>query len=71
MRNDVEYTFGILKGLFCILRYGLRFTKVQLCNQTWLTSYALHDMLLYVDATQTLEEWRSIGLRDNEYEMLH
>ena len=49
MRKDVECTFGIRKGRFCILRHGLRFTKVRHCDQTWLTCCALHNVLSHVD----------------------
>ena len=46
MRKDVECTFGILKGRFCILRYGLRFHSIPKCDQIWLTYCTLHNFLL-------------------------
>ena len=49
VRKDVECTFGILKGRFAILRYGLRFAKISSCDKLWLTCCALHNMLLFVD----------------------
>ena len=49
MRKDVECTFGIMKGRFCLLRYGVRFQSIVLCDQLWLTCCALHNMLLFVD----------------------
>ena len=49
MRKDVEFTFGILKGRFTILRYGLRFARIEQCDQLWLTCCALHNMLLFED----------------------
>ena len=64
MRKDVECTFGILKGRFSILRYGLRFAKVQHCDQTWLTCCALHNMLLYVDGLHN--NWENGGVSDWE-----
>ena len=62
MRKDVECTFGILKGRFSILRYGLRFAKIQHCDQTWLTCCALHNMLLYVDGLH--KNWENGGVSD-------
>ena len=50
MRNDVEYSFGILKGRFANLRYRLRFQNIEQCDQTWLTCCAFHNMLLFVDS---------------------
>ena len=49
MRKDVECTFGIMKGRFCLLRYGLRFQSIVKCDQLWLTCCALHNMLLHTD----------------------
>ena len=64
MRKDVECTFGILKGRFCILQYGLRFAKVEHCYQTWLTCCALHNMLLFVDGLH--KNWEVGGVSDWE-----
>ena len=60
MRKDLECTFGILKGRFCILRHGLRFSKVLHCEQTWLTCCALHNMSLHVDGLH--ENWENGGV---------
>ena len=49
MRKDVECTFGIMKGNFCILRYGLRLQSIKRCDQLFLTCCALHNRLLFVD----------------------
>ena len=49
MRKDVECTFGILKGRFCILRYGVRMESIDRWDQLWATCCALHNMLLFVD----------------------
>lgn len=57
MRKDVECTFGILKGRFTILRYGLRFARIEQCDQLWLTCCALHNMLLFVDGLD--ENWEN------------
>ena len=64
MRKDVECTFGILKGRFRILRYGLRFAKVHHCDQTWLTCCALHNLLLHVDGLH--KNWENGGVSDWE-----
>ena len=49
MRKDVECTFGILKGRFVILRYGVRFQSIVKCDKLWLTCLALHNMLIDID----------------------
>ena len=49
IRKDVECTFGIMKGRFAILRYGLRFQSIVKCDQMWLTCCALHNLLLDYD----------------------
>ena len=46
VRKDVECTFGIMKGRFAILRYGLRFQSITRCDQMFLTCCALHNLLL-------------------------
>ena len=49
MRKDVECAFGILKGRFAILRYGIRLRSIAKCDKVWLTCCALHNMLLHID----------------------
>ena len=49
MRKDVECTFGIMKGRFSILRYGLRVHSIKKCDEIWLTCCALHNRLLFID----------------------
>ena len=49
MRKDVECTFGIMKGRFSILRYGIRLHSVKNVDKVWLTCCALHNRLLFVD----------------------
>ena len=49
MRKDVKCAFGILKGRWAILRYGLRFGSIKQCDKLWLTCCALHNKLLFVD----------------------
>ena len=62
MRKDVECTFGIMKGRFCILRNGFRFHSIKKCDQTWLTCCALHNRLLFIDGLH--ENW-DIGKLSN------
>ena len=49
MRKDVECTFGILKGRWRILKYGLRQHLLMDADNIWKTCCALHNMLLEVD----------------------
>ena len=46
MRKDVECTFGILKGRWRILKYGLRLHSLMDADNVWKTCCALHNMLL-------------------------
>ena len=62
MRKDVECTFGIMKGRFCLLRYGLRFQSIDKCDQLFLTCCALHNMLLEKDGLH--KNWNK-GVRSN------
>ena len=49
MRKDVECTFGILKGRWRCLKYGLRLHSLMKSDSIWKTCCALHNMLLDVD----------------------
>ena len=49
VRKDVECCFGILKGRFRCLKYGVRLHGLEKCDQLWKTCCALHNMLLDVD----------------------
>ena len=60
--KDVECTFGILKGRFCILRYGIRLWGLDKTDQLWMTCCALHNRLLEVDGL--CEGWEN-GVRSN------
>ena len=63
MRKDIECLFGIMKGRFCILRYGFRFHSIANCDKLWLTCCALHNLLLDIDGldrnwdTTVQSEW--------------
>lgn len=48
MCKDIECAFGILKGHFAILRYGIIFQSITKSYQVWLSCYALHNLLLYM-----------------------
>ena len=67
IRKDVECTFGIMKGRFCSLRYGLRFQSIVKCDQLWLTCCALHNMLLKTDG---LDKSWDMGVR-SDWEDMH
>mmetsp|Transcript_29950 Transcript_29950/g.34794 ORF Transcript_29950/g.34794 Transcript_29950/m.34794 type:complete len:335 (-) Transcript_29950:47-1051(-) len=49
MRKDIECTFGILKGRFAVLRYGIRLQSIEKCDQLYVTCCALHNRLLFID----------------------
>ena len=65
MRKDVECCFGILKGRWRILRYGIRLWGTTNCDNIWLTCCALHNMLLEVDGLA--KKWDQ-GVR-SDYEL--
>ena len=62
MRKDVECTFGILKGRWRILKYGIRLWGMKKCDSVWLTCCALHNWLLEVDGLAL--GWEN-GVRSN------
>ena len=64
MRKDVECLFGIMKGRFCILRYGFRFHTIANCDKMWLTCCALHNLLLDVDGLD--KNWNNSPTSDWE-----
>ena len=64
LRKDVECAFGILKGRWRILKYGIRFHSVENCDRTWLTCCALHNMLLETDGLA--EVWGAEHERDEQ-----
>ena len=53
MRKDIECAFGILKGRFRILKYGMRFHKVEHCDMLFKTLCALHNLLIKEDRLDT------------------
>jgi hypothetical protein len=48
-RKDVEYTFGILKGRWQILKAGICLPYIATTDAIWKTCCALHNWLLEVD----------------------
>ena len=62
MRKDVECTFGILKGRWRILRYGIKLWGIQNTDKVWLTCCALHNWLLEIDGLA--EGWEN-GVQSN------
>ncbi len=49
MRKDVECMFGILKGMWRILKSGVRISGVYSVDCVWFTCCALHNWLLDID----------------------
>ena len=49
MQKDIECAFGILKGRFRILKYGMRFRKVEHCDMLFKTLCAVHNFLIKED----------------------
>ena len=49
MCKDVECTFGILKGRWRVLRYGIKIWRIKNTDNIWKTCCALHNWLLKVD----------------------
>ena len=49
IRKDIKCAFGILKGRFHILKYGLRFPKVIKIDKLFKTLCALHNFLIKFD----------------------
>jgi hypothetical protein len=67
MRKDVEYTFGILRGSFRILKTGVQVHGVEATVKIWLTCCALHNFLLEADGLHG--EWNN-GVPSNWEEEL-
>ena len=49
MRKEVECTFGILKGRWCILKSGICLHGVDVADNIWMKCCALHNLLLEED----------------------
>lgn len=52
MRNDVDVTFGILKGHWRILNSGIRLHSDNTADNIWKTCFTLHNILLLEDVFQ-------------------
>jgi len=48
--KDLECTFGILEGQFCILKSGVQLWGVDAYDKIWCTCCALHSWLLDIDS---------------------
>ena len=61
MQKDVECTFGILKGRFCLLKNGIRLRGLaDTDNLLWLACCALLNfLLLEEDGLDCLWKWSS------------
>ena len=62
MRKDVECTFGIMKGRFSILGYGIQLRSISKCDAIWKTCCALHNRLLFIDGLH--KDWDN-GIQSN------
>lgn len=68
MQKEVECAFGMMKGRFCSLRYGLRSQSIEKCDQIWLTCCTLHNRLLFEDGLN--KDWMNGEKSDWEREFL-
>ena len=57
MRKDVECTFEILKGRWCILKSGICLHGIEAADKIWLTCCALHNLLLDTDGLD--QQWEN------------
>ena len=57
MRKDVECAFGIMKGRWRCLKYGIRLHGIVNCDKVWMTCCALHNMLLEIDGLS--DQWQN------------
>ena len=62
--GDIECAFGILKGMFCILKYGLIFQHVKNCDILFRTLCALHNILLKEDGLD--KKWMRVQQAQEE-----
>eukprot|EP00961_Rhodomonas_salina_P007305 98627-Rhodomonas_salina.2 len=69
MRKDVECTFGMLKGLFRILKVPCRYENKECVDNVWWTCCILHNWLLSYDGLYRMEhgmQWAGAdGLLDS------
>ena len=49
MRKYVEFTFGILKGIWLFIQYICNLARLEDCDTMWKTCLALHNILLFID----------------------
>jgi hypothetical protein len=69
MRKDVECTFGILKGRWCILKSGICLQGVDAVDKIWLTCCALHNWLLEIDGLNA--KWSEISMPGSDTQAQH
>lgn len=67
-RKDLEWTFVILKGWFCILKIGMRVQNLENFDQTFLTYCTLYNMLLEIDGLDKF--WIGIWGKFDKVEMV-
>jgi len=49
VHKDIKCTFGILKGQYWILKYGIQLQSVDACDKIWYTCCTLHNWLVDID----------------------
>ncbi len=59
VRKDVECFFGILKGRFRLLKFGINFASSRVVDNIFQTCCAIHNQLLDVDGLD--REWQEGG----------
>ena len=65
MRKNVEYTFGIMKWRWRILKTGIRVGGVEAVDKIWLTCCALHNLLLEINGLD--KAWDGQGVPTSEW----
>ena len=61
LRKDVECTFGILNGHFCVLKCGTHSHGIKSCNKVWCTCHTLRNVALEHDGMETVPEEQDHG----------
>ena len=62
----MECTFGILKGMWQILKSGIRINGVDAVDNDWFTCCALHNWLLEIDGLNA--DWSGVPMPVSDWE---
>ena len=63
LRKDVEGTFGIMKQMFAILKYGSRFTDQAEMDKIFMTCAALYNQRMMATGKESIHASRYISVR--------